>query len=296
MELGICVRDIAVRDLMGLGRFAEDHGFSEVYVPDGARGAQLDATGRLTGRDAFCGLAALFATTTTLRGAVGVAATPLYQPRTLALLAATLQEESGDRFSLGIGVSHPEILARHGVDYPKHPVAYMRGWIDRLRQQSSGAAGSIEEIEDLAFGSPFPVLLAALGPRMVELGATHADGLVLNWLTPEHAHTTVGAVHNAAKGKPRPRTVLYLRLMPSEAARHDAVNYDALDNYHRHFENQGLHTAEDIVQGTTLPLEDAGAARARIAEYRESGLDLLCIYPHDLLGKERDAALSALLA
>jgi alkanesulfonate monooxygenase SsuD/methylene tetrahydromethanopterin reductase-like flavin-dependent oxidoreductase (luciferase family) len=171
----------------------------------------------------------------------------------------------------------------------------MRSWVERLRQQTSDAAESIEEIEDLAFGSPFPVLLAALGPRMVELGATHADGVVLNWLTPEHARATVRAVHTAAKDKSRPRTVLYLRLMPREAARHDAVNYDALDNYHRHFENQGLHTAEDIVQGTTLPLEDTGAARARIAEYRESGLDLLCIYPHDLPEKEREEALSALV-
>jgi alkanesulfonate monooxygenase SsuD/methylene tetrahydromethanopterin reductase-like flavin-dependent oxidoreductase (luciferase family) len=285
MELGICVRNTAIRDVVELGRFAEDHGFSEVYLPDGARGAQLDPDGLLTGRDAFCGLAALFTATTRLRGGIGVAATPLYQPMTLALLAATLQEASEGRFSLGVGVSHPELLSRHGVAYPDHPVAYMRGWLDELRRQST---------QGVSFGGHFPVLLAALGPRMVELGAAHADGLVLNWLTPEHAPSTVDAVRRAAPPGTRPRTVLYLRLMPAEAALRDAVNYDALGNYHRHFVNQGLHDSAAIVRGTTLPLDDLGAARARIAEYEESGIDLLCVYPHDLPAPERNAALSAL--
>jgi alkanesulfonate monooxygenase SsuD/methylene tetrahydromethanopterin reductase-like flavin-dependent oxidoreductase (luciferase family) len=287
MEMGICVRDIAVRELVELGRFAEDHGYAEIYVPDGARGAQFDASGNLTGRDAFCGLAALFAATSTLRGAVGVAAAPLYQPMTLSLLAATLQESSDGRFSLGIGVSHPELLSRHDVPYPDHPLGYMHGWLDALRERSS---------KGLAFGDGFPVLLAALGPRMVELGASRADGLVLNWLTPEHTRKTVEAVRAAAPPASNPRTVLYLRLMPSDAAHRDAVNYDALDNYHRHFVTQGLARADDIVAGTTLPLADLGAARARIAQYRESGLDLLCIYPHDLPPAEREAALGALIA
>ena len=150
--------------------------------------------------------------------------------------------------------------------------------------------------EGLAFGEQFPVLLAALGPRMVELGATHADGVVLNWLTPEHARSTVEAVRKAAPTDTCPRTVLYLRLMPSEAAKNDAVNYDALDNYHRHFSTQGLHGPEAIVQGTTLPQDDLGAARARIAEYRESGIDLLCLYPHDLPAGKRNAALAALVS
>lgn len=285
MELGICVRDIGVHELARLGRFAEDHGYAEVYVPDSARGAQSDAAGRLSGRDAFCGLAALFEATHTLRGAVGVAAVPLYQPKTLALLAATLQESSAGRFSLGIGVSHAELTARHGIGFPEHPVDYMATWLEELRGLSA---------EGLAFGADFPVLLAALGPRMVALGASRADGLVLNWLTPEHAGTTLGAIRQAAPQGAVPRSVLYVRLMPDEAVQRDAVNYDALANYHRHFVSQGLHDPAAIVAGTSLPLRDLGAAKARIEQYRESGLDLLCVYPHGLEPADRDAALAAL--
>ena len=82
--------------------------------------------------------------------------------------------------------------------------------------------------------------------------------------------------------------------MPDDAVRRDAVTYDALENYHRHFVAQGLHGPEAIAAGTTLPLGDIGAARARIDEYRESGLDLLCIYPHALTPSERARALEAL--
>lgn len=287
MQLGICVRDIAARDVADLGRLAEDHGYAEIWVPDGARGAQVDESGRLIGRDAFIDLAVMFESTTTLRGGLGVAAVPMHQPMTLALLAATLTELSEGRFSLGVGVSHPELTARHGIEFPTSPIGYMRDWLRELRARSESG---------LSFGGGWPVLLAALGPKMVELGATEADGLVLNWLTPEHAAHTVATVRAAATGRAAPRTVLYLRLMPAAASLVDAANYDALGNYHRHFRAQGLDGVDSIVTGTTLPIEDIGAARARIDEYRETGLDLLCIYPHALDPVDRDVALIALTA
>ena len=84
--------------------------------------------------------------------------------------------------------------------------------------------------------------------------------------------------------------------MPDAAVRRDAVNYDALANYHRHFVTQGLDDTDAIVAGTTLPLTDPAAARDRIEQYRESGLDLLCVYPHDLEPADREAALAALTA
>ncbi len=285
MELGHCVRDMDVRGLVDLGHFAEGEGYAEVYVPDSARGAQRADDGKLSGRDAFCGLAAIFAATREVRGGVEVAAVPMHLPMSLALLASTLQEVSEGRFSLGIGISHAELARAHGLPFPKQQLATMANWLDTLREHSR---------EGVAFGGGWPVQLAALGPKMVRLGAERADGLVLNWLSPEHARKTVDSVRAAAPPGTRPRNVLYLRLMPKAAALRDAVNYDALVNYHRHFVAQGLEGPEQIATATTLPLEDLGAARARIAEYRESGLDLLCLYPHALEPKERNQALAAL--
>lgn len=285
MDLGICVRDAPLRDLADLGRFAEDNGYAEVWVPDGARGAGVDAHGKLTGRDAFCGLAAMFAATEDVCGGVGVAAVPMHQPLTLALLASTLTEASGGRFSLGVGVSHPELTARHGLEFPANPISYMAEWVRDLRRRSA---------DEMAFGSGWPVLLAALGPQMVGLGARHADGLVLNWLTPEQAATSVTDISAAASTGVAPRTVLYLRLMPRSAAEADAAAYDGLANYRRHFRAQGLSTVDDIVAGTTLSIDDIPRARARIEEYRESGLDLLCLYPHAVEPGRRNEVLAAL--
>jgi alkanesulfonate monooxygenase SsuD/methylene tetrahydromethanopterin reductase-like flavin-dependent oxidoreductase (luciferase family) len=177
-------------------------------------------------------------------------------------------------------VSHPEQTARFGATFPDKPVDYMRGWVRDLKARS--ATG-------MAYGGGWLVLVAALGPRLVELGARDADGLILNWLTPESAAASVGRAREASRDGPAPRVVLYVRLMTPEAAQTDAVSYDALINYHRNFLAQGLTSPDAIVSGTTLPRHDLGAARARLDEYRAAGLDAVCVYPATFDAEDRQA-------
>jgi alkanesulfonate monooxygenase SsuD/methylene tetrahydromethanopterin reductase-like flavin-dependent oxidoreductase (luciferase family) len=280
MELAICVRNLTAAELTAAGRFAEDNGFAEVFVPDSARGGALDAQGRLGGRDAFIGFAAMLSATKTVKATVGVAAVPMHNRLVLPNLASTLQELSGGRFSLGLGVSHPEQTARLGVEFPARQIDYMREWIRDLTSRSR---------DGMTFGAGWPVMLAALGPRMVRLGAEEADGLVLNWLTPEHAAKSVEAVRQAAPAGAKPRVALYLRLMTAETAHNDAVRYDAMANYHRNFLAQGLDDHAAVVTHTTLPRDDIGAARDRIEEYRSAGIDTLCIYPVGFEADDRRA-------
>jgi alkanesulfonate monooxygenase SsuD/methylene tetrahydromethanopterin reductase-like flavin-dependent oxidoreductase (luciferase family) len=141
----------------------------------------------------------------------------------------------------------------------------------------------------MAYGGGWDVLVAALGPRMVQLGAEEADGLILNWLTPEQAALSVRRARETAPAGSSPRIALYLRLMDADVVRDDAVRYDAMSNYHRNFLAQGLKTPDDIVAYTTLPRHDLGAARARLAEYRASGLDSVCIYPMNFDDDDRRA-------
>ncbi|MCP5028275.1 MAG: LLM class flavin-dependent oxidoreductase [Actinomycetia bacterium] len=286
MELGICVRDLPAAEVARLGRFAEDHGYAEIYVPD-IRGGLADPSVPISGRDAFTSLGAMFAATSTVRGAVGVAAVIFHHPVPLALTAATLQEQSDGRFTLGVGISHAESARKLGVEFPRSPMATMGEWLDALRHRRD---------EGLLFGGGWPIMVGALGPRMMALGATDADGVVLNWLTPEHAGVSVNEIRTAAGPDRSPRTVLYVRISPAVAVRTDAVNYDALGNYHQHFLNQGLHGPDDIVAGTCLPAADPARARDRIAEYRESGLDLLCLYPHGFDEPDRLRLLEAITA
>ncbi|HEY3674246.1 MAG TPA: LLM class flavin-dependent oxidoreductase [Acidimicrobiia bacterium] len=270
MELAICVRNLPADELTEVGRFAEENGYAEVFVPDGAHGGMLDADGRLHGRDAIATLAAMFCRTTTVRGTLGVAALPMHHQLVLPVLASTLNELSDGRFSLGIGVSHPEQTANFGIEFPTQQIDYMRGWVRELKDRASRGMG---------YGTDWPVLIAALGPRMVELGAEEADGLILNWLTPEQAAASVERIHAAAPEGASPRIALYVRLMTNAVSYSDAVRYDAMANYHRNFLAQGLATADEIVAGTTLSRDDLGAARARLDQYRSAGIDTVCLYP-----------------
>jgi alkanesulfonate monooxygenase SsuD/methylene tetrahydromethanopterin reductase-like flavin-dependent oxidoreductase (luciferase family) len=204
----------------------------------------------------------------------------MYHPLILPAMASSLFELSEGRFSLGLGVSHPEQTARFGVSFPDRPIDFMRAWIRDLKARSANG---------MAYGTGWDVLVAALGPRMVELGARDADGLILNWLTPESAAASVARAREASRGGRTPRVVLYVRLMPRHMAQADAASYDSLINYHRNFLAQGLTSPDAIVNGTTLPRDDLDAARARLDEYRAAGLDTLCLYPAAFDADDRHA-------
>ena len=285
MELGICMRDLPVTQVVQLGKFAEDHGYSSIYLPETGN---RTPNGGLAGRSPWISLAAMFAETEHVGGAVGVAAAPFRSLPHLALSAATLQEQSEGRFSLGIGVSHREAADRLGVPFPTSPLRWTEIACDELMGQARFG---------LTFGKGFPVLVGALGPKMVELGAARSDGLVLNWLTPQHARETIDLARNAGQANGRtPYTVLYVRLSPYEALHTDAVNYDAMANYHHHFVRQGLMTPEDVVAGTCLRSDDLGHAKEQLNAWAEAGIDLVCAYPHGLEQAEYETALAALTA
>lgn len=286
MDLGVCVRDLPAAELCRLAQHAESLGYTDLFVPD-IRGADPDPDGPpLGGRDAFVSLGSVFAATTSIYGGVGVAAVIFHQPTALAIAASTLNEVSDGRFTLGIGISHAEAAERAGVPFPASPMAEMAHWVSELGTRSHYG---------MAFGGGWPILVGALGHRMVALGAGHADGVVLNWLAVGGAARTVAAAKAAAAETSRNgRTVLYVRVMPDDLARTDAVNYDAMVNYHNHFVDQGLHTPDDIVAATCLPASDLGAARDRLAAYAETGLDLLCLYPHGWDESERNRILTEL--
>ena len=285
MELGICMRDLPVTQVVQLGKFAEDHGYSSIYLPETGN---RTPNGGLAGRSPWISLAAMFAETEHVGGAVGVAAAPFRSLPHLALSAATLQEQSEGRFSLGIGVSHREAADRLGVPFPTSPLRWTEIACDELMGQARFG---------LTFGQSFPVLVGALGPKMVELGASRSDGLVLNWLTPQHARETIDLARNAGQANGRtPYTVLYVRLSPYEALHTDAVNYDAMANYHHHFVRQGLMTPKDVVAGTCLRSDDLGHAKEQLNAWAEAGIDLVCAYPHGLEQAEYETALAALTA
>jgi len=281
VQLGVCVRDLPVSEVVALAREAEGLGYHHLYLPESG---QLDNDSRLMGRDPFVTLSAVFEATSSLTGAVGVAQAVFTRMPQLALRAGTLAEQSDGRFDLGVGVSHRELAARFEVPFPASPLGAMRQCLTELKDWRGR----------LRFGNDFSILVGALGPKMVALGAGQADGTVLNWLTPASAATTVQASREVAGPYRKVRNVLYVRVGTAAALRADAVGYDRMANYRRHFASQGLDGADAVVAGCCLDLADLGAARAAIDAYAEAGIDVLCLYVNGLDATERIRVLTAL--
>jgi alkanesulfonate monooxygenase SsuD/methylene tetrahydromethanopterin reductase-like flavin-dependent oxidoreductase (luciferase family) len=159
-------------------RTAERLGYDSVWVTHGL------------GRDSFVLLATYAAATSRIGLANGVV--PIYprHPAVMAQAASTLNEMSGGRFRLGIGVSHKSSMeAMLGLRLAE-PLAVMREYVTVLR----GALGDGTDFEGRHYRVRWslalpkrppapPIYLAALSVKMLELAGEVADGAVL-WLCP----------------------------------------------------------------------------------------------------------------
>jgi F420-dependent oxidoreductase-like protein len=189
------------------GRWAEEAGFATVWVP------QIPDE-----FDALTAAALIGAETSTIE--IGTAVIPV-QPRhpvALAQQVLSTQAVCEGRLSVGLGVSHHWVIDEMmGLPYER-PVATMAAHLDVLDAALAGPGPVDVENDlfrvhnplDITDVAPTPVLLAALGPRMLELCGSRTDGTIL-WMADERAvadhvapRLTAAA---AAAGRPAPRIV-----------------------------------------------------------------------------------------
>src|SRR5207237_1308831 len=131
----------------------------------------------------------------------GVVTVRSRSPVATAMAAATVQDLSGGRFILGIGVgsgvgreeSRPtELVARY--------VELVRRLLERGPVDADEGFGTPAFRLDLpAAGSPPAIWLAALGDRMVGMAGAVADGVLLNWCTPERVAAARGILIRGAE-------------------------------------------------------------------------------------------------
>jgi F420-dependent oxidoreductase-like protein len=196
-----------VERLQADARWAEQAGLATVWIP------QIP--------DEFDALtAAAVVGATTERIEIGTAVVPV-QPRhpiALAQQILSVQAVCEGRLAAGLGVSHHWVIDEMlGLPY-EHPVVTMRSYLDVLDQALAGPGPVDVENElfrvhnplDITDITPTPVLMAALGPRMLDLCGARADGTIL-WLADERAIDSY-VVPNlnraaAAAGRPAPRVV-----------------------------------------------------------------------------------------
>src|SRR4051794_6687693 len=188
-------------------RWAEEAGLSSVWIPQ-----VPDDFDALT--------AAAIIGVETSRIEIGTAVVPV-QPRhpiALAQQALSTQAVCGGRLALGLGVSHHWIIDDMlGLRYER-PVATLAAHLDVLDQALRGPGTVDVENDqfrvhnplDITDITPTPVLVAALGPRMLRLAGERTDGTIL-WMADEkaiadHVVPTITAGAEAA-GRPAPRVV-----------------------------------------------------------------------------------------
>ena len=110
----------------------------------------------------------------------------------LAVQAATVGQISNGRFVLGLGTGGYGAAFWRGAGLPDRPLAVMRDYVSVLRRLLAGETvthdGPAVRLQKYGLGRPgppVPVYLGALGPGMLRLAGECADGVLLNWATPQ---------------------------------------------------------------------------------------------------------------
>lgn len=255
---------MSAADAAAFAQRVEAQGYAALWIPESR------------GRNALVHSSWLLANTQKLVVAPGIANIYARDPMAMAAGQKGLNEQSGGRFLLGIGVSHrPSVEGLRGHSYGK-PIATMRTYIEGMRKAAYQAPEPREK----------PLLiLAALGPRMLELSAELADGAHPYNTTPEH---TARARQILGPGKLLcPEQMVLFETDPAKArraARQTLTRYMQLDNYVRCWRQQGF--GDELAGGGSDRFVDAivawGDERAigeRVRQHWDAGADHVCIQP-----------------
>lgn len=179
-------------DALALVQRAEQLGFASAWVSEAY------------GSDAVSVLAWLAGRTSTIGLGSAVLQVPARSAAATAMTAASLDGISGGRFSLGLGVSGPQVSEGwHGVPFAR-PLARTRAYVADVRRALAREPG-LHGASRLRLALPapradLPVLLAAVGPKNVELAGEVADGWLPAFLVPEAAQEQLDAL---ARGRAR---------------------------------------------------------------------------------------------
>jgi alkanesulfonate monooxygenase SsuD/methylene tetrahydromethanopterin reductase-like flavin-dependent oxidoreductase (luciferase family) len=145
-----------------------------------------------------------------------------------------------DRLLLGVGSPNPDALKR------------VRSGVAELRRNLTTR-----------------IIVAALGPQMCRLAGEVADGVLFNWLTPEHARRSADLVRAGAAsvGRPVPKLFAYVRLALGPAAceklGEEGARYAAIPAYAANFARMGVKPVE-----TAIGVQTADAIGPALARWR----------------------------
>lgn len=212
-------------------------------------------------------------------------------PIAMAQLARSAQQACNGRFTLGVGPSHQVVVeALYGEPWDR-PFERTREYLDVLVPLCSGepAASSGTQVTGHATlnipSEPVPVVLAALGPKMLDLAGRVAAGTHVGQCGPktiaEHTAPTINAAA-ADAGRPAPRIIALVNLCVGDnpdairaAAAEGSGAYAALPSYRAMLDREGIEDPTDLILAGSMDqiteglqaYIDAGATDLRLGIY-----------------------------
>ena len=238
-----------------------------------------------TGRDPFVLATLLLSATSTLKLATGIANVYARDAMTMAACQKTLAEAFPGRFLLGLGVSSPvlvEKVRRHSYD---KPLSYLKSYLAAMDEAMFNAVGPTED--------PGRVL-AALGPKMLELSATRANGAHPYLTTPDHTRHAREIIGPDALFAPEQMVVLETDPGTARAIGRAAVGfYLRAPGYLANLRRLGFtdedwadpKAASDRLVDAVVAWGDVETVVRRVAEHHAAGADHVCI---QVLRSDRD--------
>jgi probable F420-dependent oxidoreductase len=277
-------------------RLAESLGYESVYVT------------HIAGRESLTVLTAYALATGSIRLGTGVV--PIYTrtPATMAQTAATLDELSDGRLTLGLGVSHRVVVESWHGQRIDRPVAELREYVAIVRAILRGEDPPAGEkwrtgfrLVGLEPRPQLPLYLAALSPAMLRLAGEIADGVLLWLCSPPYIRDVV--IPEVTAGRERaglglegfdvvpavPAALSDDRRATYEVIRHELIPYFGLPFYRAMIERSGFGEEIEAYDAAAGDLEamaaaisedfldqltavgDEAAVRGGVRRYREAG-------------------------
>ncbi|MGP4055765.1 LLM class F420-dependent oxidoreductase [Mycobacterium sp. 4D054] len=235
----------------------DELGFTALWIPD-------------VGGPVFDSVENLLSATQKTVIATGILNLWMHEPAEVADRYATLTEAHGERFLLGIGVSHAPLIDSKEPGRYRKPLAATKAFLDGID------------------ASPRPVptanrVLAALGPKMLQLSATRAGGAHPYLTTPEHTRQARGVLGAGPMLLPEQTVMLTEdRDQAREVGTQWLTSYLALPNYANNllrlgFTEEDLTSVSDRVFDALIAWGDEDAVRRRVREHMDAGADHVCV-------------------
>jgi len=269
---GAAVEGGSIDGVVSDARRSADEGFATYWLP------------QIFGLDALTTLAVVGREVP--RIGLGTAVIPTYprHPMMLAAQARTVQAASGNRLTLGIGLSHQIVIENMlGYSFAK-PGTHMREYLEILAPLVRGETVDFDG-ESLhghlglspIDAQPCPILVAALGPKMLEYAARLADGTIL-WMTGPgtiESYTVPTITAAAAEaGRPAPLVAAGVPVCvtsDADAARDRAAHifriYGTLPSYRAMLDREGLDGPADLAV-----IGDEAAVASVIGRFGDAGV------------------------